>query len=310
MPPPRTQRAAVLGSPIAPLALAGAAPRRLPALGLAAGTTRRSSATRPGCPACWTRSAPDWAGLSLTMPLKRAVLPLLDPAEPLAAEVGGANTVIFADGGPPRLQHRRARHDHRAGRGRRHAPPARALVLGAGATACSALGRAPRLWRRPRRPSPSGTRPPRASCWPSAGRLGITVRLVPFGAGAWRARRWHLLISTVPPERPTSTQNGSRAGTLAPAAVLDVVYHPWPTRLAAAAAAAGAAVSSGFELLLHQAARQVELMTGRTPRWRRCAGGPGRAGPPHRVGLAPFRAYRRQRGRAGRCGNTSGGHMR
>jgi shikimate 5-dehydrogenase len=44
--------------------------------------------------------------------------------------------------------------------------------------------------------------------------------------------------------------------------VLDVIYHPWPTRLAWAAAASGAAVSGGFELLLHQAARQVELMTG------------------------------------------------
>ncbi|MGW4800466.1 shikimate dehydrogenase, partial [Nonomuraea sp. NPDC004297] len=34
-----------------------------------------------------------WAGLSLTMPLKRAVLPLLDTVSTLAVEVGGANTV-------------------------------------------------------------------------------------------------------------------------------------------------------------------------------------------------------------------------
>jgi len=53
-------------------------------------------------------------------------------------------------------------------------------------------------------------------------------------------------------------------GDLVPAAVLDVVYHPWPTGLAAAAERTGAAVVSGFELLLHQAARQVELMTART----------------------------------------------
>jgi len=42
------------------------------------------------------------------------------------------------------------------------------------------------------------------------------------------------------------------------------VYDPWPTRLAAAAEQTGAAVISGFELLLRQAARQVELMTART----------------------------------------------
>jgi shikimate dehydrogenase len=47
--------------------------------------------------------------------------------------------------------------------------------------------------------------------------------------------------------------------------VLDVVYHPWPTSLAQAAARSGAIVVGGFELLLHQAARQVELMTGVTP---------------------------------------------
>jgi shikimate dehydrogenase len=46
-------------------------------------------------------------------------------------------------------------------------------------------------------------------------------------------------------------------------AVMDVVYDPWPTPLARAAAAAGAIVASGFALLLHQAAAQVELMTGK-----------------------------------------------
>ena len=48
-----------------------------------------------------------------------------------------------------------------------------------------------------------------------------------------------------------------------PAAVMDVVYHPWPTPLAQAAAAAGSVVASGYAMLLHQAAAQVELMTGK-----------------------------------------------
>jgi shikimate dehydrogenase len=41
------------------------------------------------------------------------------------------------------------------------------------------------------------------------------------------------------------------------------VYDPWPTPLAEAATAAGAVVASGFAMLLHQAAAQVELMTGK-----------------------------------------------
>jgi shikimate dehydrogenase len=47
--------------------------------------------------------------------------------------------------------------------------------------------------------------------------------------------------------------------------VLDVVYSPWPTALAQAGARTGAVVIGGFDLLLHQAARQVELMTGIEP---------------------------------------------
>jgi shikimate dehydrogenase len=43
-----------------------------------------------------------------------------------------------------------------------------------------------------------------------------------------------------------------------------VVYDGWPTPLARAATASGATVVSGFEMLLHQAAVQVELMTGRS----------------------------------------------
>ncbi|MDP9182110.1 MAG: shikimate dehydrogenase, partial [Actinomycetota bacterium] len=46
-------------------------------------------------------------------------------------------------------------------------------------------------------------------------------------------------------------------------ALLDVVYDPWPTPLAAAYTAAGATVVPGTAMLLHQAAVQVTLMTGR-----------------------------------------------
>ncbi|MFD0775972.1 shikimate dehydrogenase family protein, partial [Streptomonospora algeriensis] len=40
----------------------------------------------------------DWAGLSLTMPLKREALRLADGAEPVARDVGSANTVVFGGG--------------------------------------------------------------------------------------------------------------------------------------------------------------------------------------------------------------------
>ena len=44
--------------------------------------------------------------------------------------------------------------------------------------------------------------------------------------------------------------------------LLDAVYADWPTALARAVAAAGGQAVSGIEMLLHQAAEQVRLMTG------------------------------------------------
>jgi len=44
--------------------------------------------------------------------------------------------------------------------------------------------------------------------------------------------------------------------------LLDVVYNPWPTQLAASWAVSGGNIVSGLSMLLHQAGHQVTLMTG------------------------------------------------
>ena len=254
-------RAAVLGSPVSHSLSPALHRAAYQSLGLAAWTYDAIECDEARLPGLLDGCGPDWAGLSLTMPLKRAVLPLLDVTEPLAADVGGANTVIFAAG---------ARHGHNtdvpgmitalAAAGVSGSGPV--LILGAGATACSALaavrglgaGEVTAAVRDPARA---------AELRAAAGRLGMTVRLAGFGRGD-PARSWHLLISTVPAGAADAYADLILRGDLVPDAVLDVVYHPWPTSLAAAAERTGAAVISGFELLVHQAARQVELMTART----------------------------------------------
>jgi shikimate 5-dehydrogenase len=45
--------------------------------------------------------------------------------------------------------------------------------------------------------------------------------------------------------------------------ILDVVYNPWPTQLAASWAVTGGTIVSGLAMLLHQAGHQVTLMTGK-----------------------------------------------
>ncbi|HXZ77830.1 MAG TPA: shikimate dehydrogenase, partial [Streptosporangiaceae bacterium] len=91
-------KAAVLGSPIAHSLSPSLHQAGYLALGLTGWTYQAIECDEAALPGLLASCAPDWAGLSLTMPLKRAVLPLLDHIEPLAAEVGAANTVIFAAG--------------------------------------------------------------------------------------------------------------------------------------------------------------------------------------------------------------------
>jgi shikimate dehydrogenase len=205
------------------------------------------------------RCGPDWAGLSLTMPLKRTVLPLLDRIDPLATQVGGANTVLLA--AAQRLGYNtdvpgmvRALAEHGA------EPSGPAVVIGAGATACAALAALRDLGERSvtvavRDPARAG------DLLAAAERIGVSVSLRPIDASLLAGAR--LVISTIPAGAADHVAQIIPALAAAPAIVFDVVYHPWPTMLASAARQAGAVVVGGFDLLLHQAALQVELMTGR-----------------------------------------------
>jgi len=194
------------------------------------------------------------------MPLKRAVLPLLDRTEPLAIEVGGANTVVFAgherhgyNTDVPGLAAALAEAGVTA--------PAGATILGAGATACAALG-ALRALGLPAAVVHVRDQARAGDLLAAARRLGLAVELRPFGAPV---RDGDLLISTVPAGAADFYAERAVDPRARPSAVLDVVYDPWPTPLAIAAARSGVTVVSGFDLLLHQAARQVELMTGIKP---------------------------------------------
>jgi shikimate dehydrogenase len=257
-------KAAVLGSPIAHslspvLHHAGYA-----ALGLDGWTYTAIECAEAGLPALIASCGSGWAGLSLTMPLKRAVLPLLDTVDPVAADTGGANTVVFGGN---------RRHGYNtdvagmvaalAGAG--VTAPKSAVILGAGATACSALAALRDLGLTTvtvavRDPARAG------GLQTVAERLRVAVTLQALAdQGAGQLPPPDLLISTVPASAPDFLAEHYVAGVPAPACVFDVVYAPWPTRLAQAAGDAGATVVGGFELLLHQAAGQFELMTGRQP---------------------------------------------
>jgi shikimate dehydrogenase len=212
----------------------------------------------------------DCLGLSVTMPCKQAVIPLLDAVEPLAEAVGAVNTVVPSGGlltGFNTDVHGivTAVTEARAAM----PPPRSAVVLGAGATASSALAalaqmRVDDVTIVARRFSGPG------SASVAAARLGNAVEPVLWSHGD-RTRAAiaaaDILISTVPAGAADDLA-GSLVGAAAPRpdqTLLDVVYAPRETGLVRAFQGAGAGVAWGTEMLLHQAAQQVVLETGRHP---------------------------------------------
>ena len=196
-----------------------------------------------------------WVGLSLTMPLKEAVLELAHEVDPTARATTSANTLLLpqrqalntdVDGIVTAL--RRAGFDQ--------APGFTGAVLGAGATARSAMAGlrvlgAAEVHMLARRPHAT------AAARATAEALGLALHVHPFDEVGRLSVP--LVLSTVP---------AGVADALAPIVpkpigwLLDVVYSPWPTALADAWQLAGGTAVSGLEMLLAQAERQVELMTG------------------------------------------------
>src|SRR5215813_8538402 len=132
-------KAAVLGSPITHSLSPVLHRAAYQALGLTGWSYQAIECDAARLPGLLDGCGPGWAGLSLTMPLKRAVLPLLDRAEPLVTDVGAANTVVFGGG------RRRGHNTDVPGMVAALAEaglsgnPGEVLIAGAGATACSAV---------------------------------------------------------------------------------------------------------------------------------------------------------------------------
>lgn len=202
-----------------------------------------------------------WRGLSLTMPLKRAVVPLLDEMTERAAQAQAANTVILGEG-------RRVGHNTdipgavAAVSERVTDVPRSALILGGGATAastllaladlgCLSIGVVVR--------DPARAHETLAAAGRHPSRPAVEVLTFDEAAGAAAALAPDLLVSTIPAaaQAEETLALAAHAG-----AVFDVVYDPWPTPLAAFCLAEGRALVSGLDLLVHQAALQVTLMSG------------------------------------------------
>lgn len=218
-----------------------------------------------------------WVGLSVTMPGKEEALAFADEVTARAQLSGAANTLVREHGGW-RADNTDIDGITTALREAGASRPRAGWVVGSGATARSALIAlagmgAASVYLQVRSE-------PRAATLDLAADLGVEVTVVDFEEhqGGPSVRDVDIAISTVPAGTaplPTGGVNGVAHDNPAHATpahdtersfglvVLDVAYHPRRSEWATAWARRGACVVDGASMLLHQAAAQVELMTGR-----------------------------------------------
>lgn len=206
-----------------------------------------------------------WCGLSVTMPLKSAMVKEVDEVRGAGAHLGVINTVVF---------------EHDAGQVRRVgyntdvagiveavryagvvAAP-HAAILGGGGTSAAAVAAAQQLGAHHvdvfvRDAGRAG------DARAAAAAVGISLAVRPLTEAASAVAGTDLVISTFPPRAADSLAEelaalpGSGAGVL-----LDVAYDPWPSRLAEAWQRHGGAVVPGLEMLMYQAAEQIRRFSG------------------------------------------------
>jgi shikimate dehydrogenase len=191
------------------------------------------------------------------MPLKREVIGLCDSVEPRARLLEAVNTMVIDRAGE--------RHGYNTdvpgmvqafgNVGVEHLD--RVALVGAGATAASALAAVAELGAG--HVVVLARSPERAQALVRLGEpLGVEVDVVQLDPDALRTPV-DAVVSTIPPSAQVPLADGVVG---AAEVVFDVIYHPRDTPFLTAATDRGKVAIGGFELLLHQAARQVELMTG------------------------------------------------
>ena len=199
----------------------------------------------------------DWLGFSLTMPLKEIAFTVTDDISQLARLTKSINTLVCQSN---------LRADNTDVFGISQAlrlggckSPKTATIFGAGATARSAVVALEglgvefiQIFARNLEKS--------ALCIDLGNQLGITIdATTQFSPNLVNA---DVVINTTPKGVADVYANQIKSPN---GCLLDVIYDPWPTKLASVWQLAKLTVIPGHQMLLHQAVRQIELMTGLSP---------------------------------------------
>ncbi len=194
-------------------------------------------------------------GVSVTIPFKEEIIPLIDELDPQAARIGAVNTVVNRDGrligyNTDWLGALRALQVHTRLAGEQ------VLILGAGGAARAiAFG----VLQEGGRVSLTDLDAPRAAA------LARDLQAAAIPLSRLDQCPAAILVNATPvgmepqvEEIPIPPEHLGRFRL-----VMDAVYRPLETRLLKEAKARGAATIDGLQMLIHQATAQFELWTGR-----------------------------------------------
>jgi shikimate dehydrogenase len=251
---PAPKKAAVLGSPIAHSRSPQLHLAAYRALGLDGWTYERIECDADELPGVVSGLGSDWVGVSVTMPGKFAALRFADERTERAELVGSANTLLRTPHG-----WRADNTDVDGVSGALGPVSGAAVVAGSGGTAPAAIVALAELGvtditvvaRNPEKA---------AGLVDLARRVDVAARFCDLNGGSVgdAVARAQVLVSTLPADVAARYADDFAAAPV----LLDAIYNPWPTPLAAAVRAAGGMVIGGLQMLLHQAFAQVEQFTG------------------------------------------------
>ncbi len=248
------RKAGVLGSPIAHSRSPQLHLAAYRALGLDDWTYDRIECTAEQLPAVVSGFGPEWVGVSVTMPGKFAALRFADERTGRAELVGAANTLVRTTTG-----WRADNTDVDGVEGALGHASGHAVVVGSGGTAPAVVVGLAELGVQ-RITVAARSREKAAPVVDLAIRVGAEASWLDIDAPdlAVVIADTTVVVNTIPADAA-----GRYADVLSATPVLlDAIYDPWPTPLAAAVEAAGGWVISGLQMLLNQAYAQVELFTG------------------------------------------------
>lgn len=195
----------------------------------------------------------NWAGCSVTMPLKDVFVPLVDSRSATVERMGALNTIVRRPDGTLHAENTDVAGIvlALADAGVRHST--RASILGAGNTALAAIEALALIGVQELDFVVRDTSRAAATV-AFAQKLGMNATA--HTVGSHRLTGCPVVISTLPPTAADSwvPRLGTGDGVL-----LDVAYDPWPSQLAAAWTGP---VINGLAMLVHQAVEQVRLFSG------------------------------------------------